>query len=248
LIVEEIIEYVRDDAVQRRIADLRIGLGYTAVMLDDGSCGLAFVFRSELGPKCGLVEEAGNLIGTGCSLMLNWAMDINLAKASVGIALINALLQRRLESFTRKNALGMLDIRQGDTIGMIGYYKPVLEKYRDMLKGTYIFERNMTDDVNMYPDWAEQIYLPRCDVVIITGTTLVNKTLDHVLEMSKNAREIAIMGPTTCLCPEVFRNYGVNIIAGVKVTDPEGALRIASQGGGGPNLGSVTEKLCMRIK
>lgn len=248
MLVERLIEHVRDEALSRRVEDVRVGIGYTSVMLDDNSCGMAFVFRNELGLKCGLIDEAGSLIGAKCKDIIQWAMDSNLVKASIGVSAINALLQNKLQSgFTQKNAMDVIDVRPEDTIGMIGYYKPVLDKYGSSLKKIYIFERSMTDDINMYPDWAEEMYLPECDVVIITGTTVVNKTIDHILAMCKNAREIVIMGPTTPLCPEVFKGYGVNLIAGVKVCDPKKVLDITSQGGGGHSFGNSLKKLCMRI-
>lgn len=216
-------------------------------MLDDNSCGLAYVMRNELGSKSGLLDGAGTLIGAGCRNIINWAMDTNLIKASIGIAAINALLQKSLSGAYMGNGMEMIDIHPGDTIGMIGYYRPVLEKYGQILKNIYVFERNTADYTNIYPDWAEEIYLPGCDVVIITGTTLVNKTIDHILSICGNAREIVIMGPTTSLCPDVFKDYGVNLIAGARVTDPAKVLEITSQGGGGKSYGSSLEKICIRI-
>jgi len=53
MIVDELIEYASGMVQGRKIADVRAGLGYTAVMLEDGACGLAYTFRNELGSCCG---------------------------------------------------------------------------------------------------------------------------------------------------------------------------------------------------
>ncbi|MDD2573731.1 MAG: DUF364 domain-containing protein [Bacillota bacterium] len=232
MIVQRLIDEVRQDALYRTLAEVRIGIGYTAVLLDDGSCGVSYTFRNELGPQCGLIDEAGDLAGKNCSEIILWAMDLNLAKCAVGLACINAILQQHLEGFSTGNALEQIDFRSGDTVGMIGYFKPVLDRVEGKAKDVYIFERNITDG-GLLPDWAEDIYLPKCDVVIITGTTLLNKTMDGILEKCHNAREIVVMGPTAALCPKVYREHGVTILAGVRVVDAQRVLNIAGEGGGG---------------
>lgn len=246
MIVQRLIDKVKRDAASRTLAELRIGIGYTAVLLDDGSCGVSYTFRNELGPQCGLIEEAGDLAGTNCSQIIDWAMDLNLAKCAVGIACINAVLQRGLEGFCTGNALEHIDFRPGDTVGMIGYFKPVLDRVEGKAKDIYIFERNITDG-GLMPDWAEDIYLPKCDVVIITGTTLLNKTLDGILEKCEKAREVVIMGPTTSLCPEVYRDHGVTLLAGVRVVDAQRVLKVAGEGGGGLALKDSVVQIFRRI-
>ena len=153
MIVQRLIDKVKRDAASRTLAEIRIGIGYTAVLLDDGSCGVSYTFRNELGPQCGLIEEAGDLAGTNCSQIIDWAMDLNLAKCAVGIACINAILQRGLEGFCTGNALEYIKFRPGDTVGMIGYFKPVLDRVEGKAKDIYIFERNITDG-GLMPDWA----------------------------------------------------------------------------------------------
>ncbi|RLG59076.1 hypothetical protein DRN86_04820 [Candidatus Geothermarchaeota archaeon] len=85
--------------------------------------------------------------------------------------------------------------------------------------------------------------LPKADVVIISGTTVVNKTVDHLLELSKGARDIALVGPTTPLAPDVFSKHGVTILSGIIVTNPVRALDVISRGGGTPSLKEAVEKV-----
>ena len=46
-----------------RVADVRIGLGYTAVQLDDGHVGLAYTFRDQAQPGCNAFDTARPLAG-----------------------------------------------------------------------------------------------------------------------------------------------------------------------------------------
>jgi len=47
VITDELLELLTEKAQHRVIRDVRTGLGYTAVLLDDGACGLAYRFRDE---------------------------------------------------------------------------------------------------------------------------------------------------------------------------------------------------------
>ena len=84
---------------------------------------------------------------------------------------------------------------------------------------------------NVLQDTAAEEVLPRADVVIITGTALANGTIDRLLELSKNAREKGLVGPTASIFPDPIFRHGVTLIGGVRVTDGEKIIQIISEGG-----------------
>jgi hypothetical protein len=45
------------------VADVRVGLGYTAIQLNDGNCGLAYTFRNDVSEGCSVIKSAGTLVG-----------------------------------------------------------------------------------------------------------------------------------------------------------------------------------------
>jgi len=47
MLIDELTDWVLTRSPSHRVYDLRLGLGYTAVQLDDGRCGLAYTFREE---------------------------------------------------------------------------------------------------------------------------------------------------------------------------------------------------------
>ncbi|HHV35949.1 MAG TPA: DUF364 domain-containing protein [Syntrophomonadaceae bacterium] len=226
------------------IADLCVGVGYTGVKLSNGTGGTCFTFRHELGLKSGVIQGAGTLIGMPAAVAVQMAMSTNLAEASVGVATINAILNENYDE--GKNAVDMMDVRETDTVGMVGYFYPVAKQLQGTVKKLYVFERNITEE-GLLPDWSENIYLPECDVVMITGVTFINKTIDHVLSLCKKAKEIVIMGASTCMAPEVLKDYGVTLLAGSRVTDSDLLLRVIAQGGGGLDVLKYTQKLCVRL-
>jgi hypothetical protein len=62
----------------------------------------------------------------------------------------------------------------------------------------------------------------------ITGTALINHTLEPLLELCRGAF-VTLIGPTTPLTPLLF-NYGIDAISGSLVVDEASVLQHVSQG------------------
>ncbi len=71
--------------------------------------------------------------------------------------------------------------------------------------------------------------IPQADVVAITGTSLVNKTFDELIQHCRPDAFVLVLGPTSPLSPVLF-DYGVDLIAGTQVIDPYLAMTVAGQG------------------
>ena len=244
LITERVAELASSRSGDLTVKELCIGVGYTGVVLSDGRCGIAYTVRNSLGSQCGIIEEAGSLRGMSARDAIKMAMSINLARASIGIATINAILNTGYEP--GQNAIDAMDVHEGDVIGTIGYFHPVMNKFSPKAKEVKVFERNLTEP-GLYPDWAENIYLPQCDVVVITGVTFINKTIDHVLSLSKNAKEIVVMGGSVCMAPEIMKEYGVTVLAGSSIVDAGKMMQLIAEGGGGIEVQNYVQKLCVRL-
>jgi uncharacterized protein (DUF4213/DUF364 family) len=54
----------------------------------------------------------------------------------------------------------------------------------------------------------------------MTASTLVNKTLPHLLDLAQNAYTI-LAGPSCPMCPDLL-NFGIDRIAGLVITNVEG--------------------------
>lgn len=247
MIVDKLINKAKNSCNEVKIKEVRAGLGYTCVVLDDGSCGLAYTFRNEMGPCCSLIKQAGNLTNIECFPLVKWAKETNLLKASIGVATLNAIFHRNLDNYESLNAIDAIDVKPNENFGMVGYFGPMIQQIKNMTENIYIFERNQQIHPNVLPDWAIDMYLPFCDVVVVTGTAIINKTIDHILEKCKKAREIIILGPSTTLCPDVFKHYNVTMLAGSIVTDYKKALNIISQGGGTRALKNCTKQVILKI-
>jgi len=247
MITDDLIGKALRIATGRKIKDTRAGLGYTCVLLDNGACGLAYTFRNELGDGCGVLPEAGNLIGADAAELIPWLKDKNLLKASIGMAAVNSAINVAAKKWDSGNVLTELRIDKGDTFGMVGNFGPILSRVQSMTDKIYVFEQHIPKNSGFYPEEAIPRYLPDCDVIVITATSIINHTADGVIGCCGRAREICVVGPSTPLCPEVMGRYGITLLAGSIVNDPEKLLRIVSQGGGTMNMKPATEQVLLRI-
>ena len=147
----------------------------------------------------------------------------NLTEAGYGMAAVNAFYNtparlaqlNAYEPFDNYCTDG-LDLR-GRHIGVVGHLN-MPPSISEQAASVRILERSPRP--GDYPDSACDWLLPQCDVVIMTASTLVNKTLPHLLELCRDAYTI-LAGPSCPLCPGLLE-LGIDRIAGLVITDPEG--------------------------
>lgn len=232
MIINELISYAAEFSKGRVIKDVRAGLGYTCVLLEDGGCGLAYTFRNELGCCCGVMDFAGKIIGNRAEDLIAWANDSDLLKSAIGLATINAVLNNIDKDWEKGNVLQAFSLRETDSFGMIGDFKPILKSIKSMTENIYVFERNTLPNDGLYPAEMMGEYLPRCKVIVITATSLINHTIDDIVKYCNGAEQVCLVGLSTPMCPQVFKDHNITLLAGSLVKDADKILQIVSQGGG----------------
>jgi len=91
--------------------------------------------------------------------------------------------------------------------------------------------------------------LEKSSVVIITGTAIVNQTIDHILSLLRNGIRAGIIGPTASMIPDAFFTRGVKIMAGVRISNPDLMMKILKQGGSAYHLlKECSEKIALITK
>jgi hypothetical protein len=245
MLIDEICDALVPAAGGHSVADVRVGLGYTAVQLDDGRCGLAYTLRDQIGEGCCVIQAAGTLSGRAAADLAAWVKSADPVLAAVGLATLNALIDPPPD-VVEGDLMALLDAGPGDVIGMAGYFGPLIEPLRSRGRELHIFERRPDAMSGVRPESEAVMILPRCQVVVLSATALLNRTLDALLDLCGNAREIAILGPSTPLLPQVFAPRGVTLLSGVQVIDPGRVLRFVSEGGGTRQFGRSVRKLTLR--
>ncbi|MBU3135326.1 DUF364 domain-containing protein [Clostridium gasigenes] len=151
----------------------------------------------------------------------------NLSEASMGAAALNLYYNdnKKIENLINENReLRFLDNKdtfvayenkvKDKKVAIIGHFRNI-SNFTDNIKELYIIEKNPKE--GDYPESACEYILPFMDYVFITGSTIINKTLPRLLELSSNAKVI-LVGPTTPMTPILFK-YGVTELSGAVITD-----------------------------
>lgn len=233
-----------------------MGWIYTGVKLNTGHVGICHSLLDEQNIHfCRIVRQAGKLAARPAIELAKLANSFELSESVLGTAALNALSQLVLnekayfiveENFA--NYIGK-KVRGTDTIALVGRMEPFIKVLRMKVKRLYVFERSpRLINGETLPDTACEELLPRADIVIITGSSIANKTVEHVLELSKNAREIGIVGPSAGLVPDPLFKRGVTVIGTIKPTDGDKLLQIIAEGGGTPQIKPVVKFITVRSK
>ena len=246
MMVDEILDYAIGCANGLKAAEIRIGLGYTAVLLEDGRCGLAYTLHEQEYESCCVVPEAGKLSGRRISELMPWIKMSDVTACAVGLASINAAMPVP-EAAVESDISDLLPVESGDSVGMIGYFGPLVKPFKERSCDLKIFERCPNPEYGILPESAARDVLPGCSVVSITATAILNHTMEGLLDLSQNAREIVILGPSTPFLPEIFRRRGVTMLSGLEVVDSARILQIVCEGGGTRQFGSAVRKLTFRM-
>jgi uncharacterized protein (DUF4213/DUF364 family) len=96
------------------------------------------------------------------------------------------------------------------------------------------------------PADAYKTIVPESDIVIITGQTLVNSTIDDLLDAVNPGSQVIVTGPSGSILPDILFRNGVSIIGAVRITDPELLFDVAGEGGTGYHLFEYcARKICI---
>lgn len=246
-VAARIVTSLLDAAMRVRVADVRIGLGYTGVRLEDGGTGVAFTFRDLAGGGCSVFQGIRPLATRPAADLLVLLESPDAIEAGVGLACANALVNRDHPAWLEGDILDHLHLGSGDDVAMVGHFGPLVEAIRERARSLTVFERVERSSGPIRPREEAATAIPGCQVALITATSIINHTIDDLLRAAEGCREVVLLGASTPLIAEAFSAGPVTMLAGVVVREPDEILRIVSEGGGmrqfGPHVRKVTVKV-----
>lgn len=231
-IADRIAAAVELKAAEQPVTDVRIGLGYTAVELASGHVGVAYTFRDATQGCCCAFQSTHPLSGRPASELATLLKSTDPIQAAVGLACVNALANGVDERFCEGDILGHLELDPDDHVGMVGHFEPLVAGLKARVGSLTIFDRKASPDNNIRPADEALETLPRCQVALITATTIINHSIDGLLASADSCREVAIIGASTPMLPGAFSAANVTLLSGVVVQEPKEVLRVVSEAGG----------------
>lgn len=249
-VLDDLIDYGLSRGSSDRLADLRIGFGYTAARLESGKAGAACVLRHRLGGAgCSLLPFAGTLAGRPLPEILPFTRSRNVLEAAVGLAALNAAVDPvEHPGGAEENLADLLHIQPSDRVAMVGNIAPLLAPIRSRTEHCIVFDEGKPGTEGISDMALQEQLLPACQIAILSATCLLNDTFDRLLELVRDAREVCLIGPTTPMAPEVFAPRGVTVLAGRSFTDADGLLRVVSEAGGTRQFGPISRKVTLLLK
>ncbi len=214
------------------VLDVRIGLRYTAVHLDSGQVGLAFTFHRDSTRGCSALRDMGALAGKKASELLTLFDSKEKIALAVALATVNALSNTTKEGLVEGDVLEHLCLSPNDRVGMVGYFAPMVSTLRRRASSLMIFEQIDRPEGGILPEREAYKHLPKCQVALITSTSIINHTIDRILDAANHCREVVLLGASTPLLSEAFAETPVTLLSGVVVIRPQEIMRIVSEGGG----------------
>lgn len=216
--------------VDSPVRNILVGVHWTVVC--SRHCGMASTMKEHAHGHT-QVRGVGSLLKkTACELAEHAHSD-NLLEASIGLAAINSMLAIDETQAAEINAREVLIERgRGKKVALVGHF-PFVPKVREAVGQLWVIEQRPSEDD--YSEEAAADLIPQADVVAITGTTLINHTLDDLLALCQPGALVMVIGPTTpigcsSLTYPLLFNYGVDILSGSKVFDESAVVRTVSQG------------------
>lgn len=222
--IHDILDHARATSPDAAIQSVTVGLHWTAVQ--GRYLGLS---ATQAGESCCYAEDisgAGRLHHQTAHQLADLLLSPVPLEASVGMAALNAFLEIDDDLTADLNARDlMVERSRGKTAAMIGHFH-FADAIRQAASALHVLELQPREG-DLPADLAPEV-LPRADVISITATTLLNGTFDALAPLFKPGALVVMMGPTTPLSPVLF-DYGIDVLAGSRVTDPQAITTLVAQ-------------------
>jgi uncharacterized protein len=242
-----------------------VGLFFTGVKLSNGTAGASATPIKSIPEAVCCPSSAmampfpGKMRGRRAAEVADQAFSDHGIRRAVGIAAVNALAdscwQRRphpgVELRQGVDAFDATEIRPGDGVVVVGAFVPFLKELKRRGHAFLVLEQDpetlKADELPFFrpAEQAAQI-LPHADVVLITGSTLVNNTLEHLLALIRPETRVTVVGPTVGMLPDAFLARGADVLGCVRVTEPDEFLDLLAEAGSGYHFfGRSAQKLVL---
>jgi uncharacterized protein (DUF4213/DUF364 family) len=261
-------EIAGDDLARLTVERVVMGLFFTGVKLSSGHVGacatpLKTVPEAVCCPSSAFAMPfPGKMRGRPAADLLKEAQHPNGLRRAVGIAAMNALAaycsERRphpdIVEETDVDAFDAACIRPGQFVVVVGAFVPFLRELKKRGQPFVVLEKDpetlKPDEMPFYrPAEDAPAVVPRADVLLVTGTTLINDTLEELLAAARPDCCKVVVGPTVSLVPDAFLRRGCDVLGSIRVTDADAFLDTLTEGGSGYHFfGKSAHKVVLRTR
>jgi len=221
---------------------------FMALALESGAGGISYLLLPDSSAEDYRALKPQAFVGTHPEQYVETFDGTDPLQNMLGLAAVNVICQHVMRiSNTVPDAaidsLGLMNIEDGDRVGMVGFFPPLLKYMHNCNADLIIVEKNERL-LERYPNLHVTLdvnELNGCNKVLCTSTALLNDTLDDVLQHCTTAQHISVLGPTAGYFPDPLFARGVHALGGRFVNDGMLLLQLISER---KRWGAATQKLC----
>lgn len=205
---------------------------FMAIKLESGVCGISFVLLADEEIKNYQTVAESNFTGLDPVILAEDFGSRDPVKNMVGLAAVNGICQHVMKSSryqldVTSDSLGLLKIKKGQRVGMVGLFRPLIERVENLGADLIIFEQK-EELIHKFPQYnitIDPMLLKDCDSVLCTSTTVYNNTLDNVLTHCSPDAFVSVIGPTAGYFPDPLFSRGVDVVGGTFIQDGESFMQ-----------------------
>jgi len=200
---------------------------FSVIILEDNTIGLVYINLNPIIKNRFKNEDLTKFNGSDLISIAKLFGSNDLFEKSLALGCINAISQFIFNKanfsfdFT-SDSLGLLNINRSDVIGMVGFFPPLVKLIEKIGSKLIIIEKKEVL-IQKAKNWLVTLdtsKLKDCNKILITGTTVLNETLDEVLDYCTNVEKVSVIGPTTSFLPDPLFKRGIDVIGGTYITNP----------------------------
>jgi uncharacterized protein len=264
--VNELEALLGEELQHLRVERAVVGLFFTGVKLSNGAAGICATPVKEIPESVccpssvAAIPNAGKLRGAKVVDYLAYLSEGRPLKTALGIAAVNALSEacrqaHPPEGYTIaavEDSPSDMQIQDDAYVVVVGALVPYLKLLKKRGRPFGILEKDVRtlreNEMPFYvaPEEADAA-IAKADHLILTGTTVLNGTLEGILAAAKPGAEIDVVGPTVSMLPGAFFRRGVTSLGGITCVDPDRLLDTLAEGGSGYHFfGKSARQIVMR--
>lgn len=207
------------------VVDGVLGINFVGVQLSNGRCHFIYLMREAL-PSGDMIFPYGQqMIGMDAWEVAQWALTgAEDMQRSIGVAALNAASPYYFDPKYIEEENFYDCVNEDTVLGVIGFMPPLIKQFGHVVKKYISFDRavDMQGSVEgavVYPVERQAELLPECDVVTITGTTMINHTTEDIVAMCTGAKKIILSGYSLPYYPEAYRGSGITALGNCYFTE-----------------------------
>ena len=210
------------------VVDGVLGINFVGVQLSNGRTHFIYLMREAL-PSGDMIFPYGEaMIGMDAWDVAQWALTgAEDMQRSIGVAVLNAASPYYFDCECEDGCQSdefYSDVDENTVLGVIGFMPPLVKRFGHVVKKYISFDRAVemqgsVEGAIVYPMEKQAELLPECDVVTITGTTMINHTTEDIVAMCTGARKILLGGFSLPFYPEAYKGSGISALGSLYFTE-----------------------------